>query len=96
VIVSFGDTATEDLFNGINSARARRFPKDVVKVALRELGTLNAAIRLDVLSAIPGNRLEALRGDLAGSHSVRVNDQWRIVFRWDNGAHDVRLIDYHR
>lgn len=95
MIASFGDASTGDLYNGINSAKARRFPRDIVNVALRKLGTLNAAIRLDVPAAIPGNRLEALKGDLAGRHSIRVNDQWRIVFRWDNGAHEVRLTDYH-
>jgi proteic killer suppression protein len=95
MIASWGDSATEDLYNGVRSARARAFPRDIVKNALRKLGTLNAAISLEVLAAIPGNRLEVLKGDLAGRHSIRVNDQWRVVFRWDNGAHEVRLLDYH-
>ncbi len=95
MIVSFGDTATADLYNGIKSAKARAFPGDLVKGALRKLGTLNAAIDLSVIAAVPGNRLETLKGDLVGRHSLRVNDQWRIVFRWDNGAHEVRLMDYH-
>jgi len=64
-------------------------------VALRKLDFLNAAHTLDDLRSPPGNRLEALRGDLAGYHSLRINDQWRIVFRWSSGAHDVRIADDH-
>jgi proteic killer suppression protein len=56
---------------------------------------LNSAVRLDDLKAPPGNRLEALKGSLAGYHSIRINDQWRIVFRWRDGAYDVRIVDYH-
>ena len=96
MIEPFGDAATEDLFHGRATARARRFPSDVARTAIRKLDALNAATSLDDLRSPPGNRLEALRGSLRGSHSVRVNDQWRIVFRWrDNEAHDVRLTDYH-
>lgn len=95
MIVSFGDSATDDLYNGVSSAKARSFPNDIVKGARRKLAALNAAISLEVLALIPGNRLEALKGDLVGCHSVRVNSQWRIVFTWDNGAHSVRLMDYH-
>ena len=95
MIVSFGDSATEDLYHGVNSAKARGFPADLAKAARRKLGTLNAAISLEVLAVIPGNRLERLKGSLAGRHSIRVNDQWRIVFRWSDGAHEVRLTDYH-
>jgi len=68
----------------------------VQKVALRKLRMLDAAVRLDDLRVPPGNRLEGLRGDRAGQHSIRVNDQWRICFRWRNGdAHDVEIVDYH-
>ena len=95
MIVSFGDGATEDLYNGVSSARARKFPNDVTKAARRKLDMVNAAHNLNDLRAPPGNRLEALAGDLKGFHSIRVNDQWRIVFRWINGAHEVRLADYH-
>ncbi|HKA89169.1 MAG TPA: type II toxin-antitoxin system RelE/ParE family toxin [Haliangiales bacterium] len=95
MIESFGDPATEDLFHGVNSARARRFPKTIVAAALRKLDMLNAAADLQDLRVPPGNRLEALAGDLAGKHSIRVNEQWRIVFRWANGAHEVSLTDYH-
>lgn len=66
------------------------------RVALRKLTMLDAAAALDDLLAPPGNRLEALRGDRVGQHSIRVNDQWRIVFVWRAGnAHDVAMIDYH-
>lgn len=96
MIASFGDQATEDLFHGERTRAARRIPSDIVSTALRMLDMLNAAHALQDLRVPPGNRLEALRGDLAGSHSIRINDQWRIVFRWSEGdAHDVRITDYH-
>ena len=74
---------------------SRAFPRDLIKAAQRKLATLNAAGSLEVLAVIPGNRLEPLKGTFAGRHSIRVNDQWRIVFRWDAGAHEVRFLDYH-
>ena len=96
MIVSFGDAATADLFHGRPTARARRFPADVALVAIRKLDALNAAIRINDLRKPPGNRLEALRGDLRGFHSIRVNDSWRLLFRWrEQEASDVRLTDYH-
>jgi toxin HigB-1 len=96
VITSFGDRATEDLFHGRSSSRVRRFPSDVLRRAVRQLDVLNAAHALDDLRVPPGNRLEALRGELEGFHSIRVNDQWRLVFRWAPGAgSEVRLVDYH-
>jgi len=96
VIVSFGDAATEDLYHAHHSQRVRRFPVDVVKMALRKLDVLNAAHQLEDLRMPPGNRLKALKGDLEGFHCIRVNDQWRIVFRWSEGSADkVLLTDYH-
>src|SRR5512135_2645802 len=95
-IRTFGDPATADLFHGRNTARSRRFPADVSKAALRKLDVINAAQGLDDLRSPPGNRLESLKGGYKGFHSLRVNDQWRIIFRWENGASDVSLIDYHR
>jgi proteic killer suppression protein len=96
VIVSFADTATEDLFHGRQTARARRFPATLVRLALQKLDLLNAAAALDDLRRPPGNRLEALKGDLRGFHSIRVNAQWRIVFRWqEQKVTEVRLTDYH-
>ena len=72
------------------------FPTDIAKVARRKLVQLNNAAILGDLAAPPGNRLEALRGDLAGRHSIRINDQWRIVFRWTNeGPEQVEIVDYH-
>jgi proteic killer suppression protein len=72
------------------------FPSDIAKVARRKLVQLNVASALGDLAAPPGNRLEALRGDLAGKHSIRINDQWRIVFRWsESGPEQVEITDYH-
>ena len=97
MIVSFSDRATEDLYHNRLTSRARRFPPDVANAALIKLDMLDAAGGLVDLAAPPGNRLEVLRGDLAGFHSIRVNEQWRLVFRWERGhACDVRLTDYHR
>jgi len=96
MIVSFGDRATADLYHGRATRRARRFPDDVIRAALRKLDVLNGARSLADLRAPPGNRLEALRGDLKGRHSIRVNERWRIVFRWQGSdAHEVELTDYH-
>ena len=66
-------------------------------MALRKLDVLNAAVVIDDLRVPPGNRLERLTGDLLGKHSIRINDQWRIIFRWkEGGAEEVEIIDYHR
>lgn len=93
MITSFGDKGTEALYH---EDKGGRFPSTIVKVALRKLDMLDAAHRLDDLKAPPGNRLEALAGKLKGFHSIRINDQWRIVFRWsDGGAADVSIVDYH-
>ena len=96
MIASFGDRATEDLYHGRPTVRARRFPRDVVVAALMKLDSLSGAASMRDLRSPPGNRLEALKGELKGWHSIRVNDQWRLVFRWQgNDAHKVRLTDYH-
>ena len=72
------------------------FPANLAKVARRKLIMLDAAAFLEALNSPPGNRLESLKGDLAGKHSIRINDQWRVVFRWtDAGPEDVEIIDYH-
>lgn len=97
MIVSFGDSATEDLYHGRPTSRAKRLPREVASAALVKMDLLNGAAAILDLSSPPGNRLEALRGELKGFHSICVNDQWRLVFRWKgNDAHDVRLMDYHR
>ena len=96
MIASFKDRRTEDLFHGRSSSRVRRIPPDVRDAAVRKLDMIQAAIELADLRTPPGNRLEALRGDLKGHYSIRVNDQWRIVFRWEGReAHEVEIIDYH-
>lgn len=96
VIASFADQGTEDLYNGDNTKPARSIPKDIWAVARRKLDMLNAATVIDDLRVPPGNRLEALRRDLAGRYSIRINDQFRVVFRFADGhASDVRICDYH-
>ena len=96
VIASFGDKGTADLYHGIASRPARQFPPEVARTAVRKLDLINAAAALQDLRAPPGNRLEALRGDLKGYYSIRVNQQWRLTFRWAGfDAEDVRLVDYH-
>ena len=96
MIRSFSDSATEDLYHGHQSSRVRRFPPTIISVALRKLDVLAAAHELVDLRVPPGNHLEALKGDLDGFHSIRINDQWRIVFRWENGGVDqVAITDYH-
>jgi toxin HigB-1 len=84
-IRSFGDPATADLYHGRNTSHARLFPKSILSSALRKM-ELNAAYKLDDLRSPPGNRMELLKGDLESHHSIRVNDQWRITFRWNGGA----------
>lgn len=96
MIQSFADAATEDLFNGRDSKAARTIGKAVWPVVTRKLDMVNAAGTLDDLKAPPGNRLEALKGNQKGRHSVRVNQKLRITFRFEGGnAHDVRCEDYH-
>ena len=97
VIQSFGDAATEDIFHGTNSKAARTIPKDVWSVVRRKLDMVNAATDVQTLRRPPGNRIQARQGDRAGSFSIRVNDQYRITFRFDGEhAYDVRCEDYHR
>jgi proteic killer suppression protein len=96
VIESFGDKATEDLFHGRKTKRTRNFPADLLSAALRKLDMINAAHKLEDLKAPPAIRLEALKENLAGLHSLRINDQFRIVFRWSEGnASEVGIVDYH-
>jgi len=96
VIQSFGDQQTEDVWDGERNARTRRLPPEVLAVGSRKLDILDAATSLDDLKAPPGNRLEALKGDLTGFHSIRINHQWRIIFQWTpGGPANVRIVDYH-
>jgi proteic killer suppression protein len=97
VIQSFGDVATADLFHGADSKAARKMASKALWPAIRRrLDALDAATSLRDLSVLPGNRLERLRGDQEGRHSIRVNDQYRLTFRFEGGdAFDVRCEDYH-
>ena len=92
MIESFACAETEQIFRGRVS---RRLPPDIQRTARRKLLQLDAATQLTDLRVPPGNRLELLKGGRAGQHSVRINDQWRICFRWEAGAHDVEIVDYH-
>ena len=92
MIQSFGDKISEALFN---DERVRQF-EGIARRAKRKLEALNAASRLDDLMIPPSNRLERLKGDLKEFHSIRINDQWRVIFKWIDGEpHKVRILDYH-
>ena len=92
MIQSFRSKETEEIFHYRHSKRFRSFER----IALRKLLQLHAATELRVLASPPGNQLEALRGDRKGQHAIRVNDQWRICFRWEGqDAFDVEIVDYH-
>ncbi|MFI5334677.1 MAG: type II toxin-antitoxin system RelE/ParE family toxin [Chlamydiales bacterium] len=97
MIQSFADEGTEDIYHGINSGKARRtLPHNLVRIAMRKLDSLDAATRLDDLRIPPSNHLEALSKDLKGYHSIRINDQYRIVFKWtQTGIEEVKISDYH-
>ena len=97
MIRSFADRATEDIFNGVETRRARlACPLVLWPVARRKLTQLNRIRDLRELAVPPGNRLERLSGDRAGQHSIRINTQYRVCFRWENGdANKVEIADYH-
>ena len=93
MIVSFRDTETARIWRG---ERSRRLPSNIQNVALRKLRLLNRSLDLHDLRVPPGNRLEALKADRSGQHSIRINDQWRICFVWTaGGPRDVEIVDYH-
>ena len=93
MIGSFKDADTKELFE---TGRSRRIPANIQKVAIRKLTYLDSAEDLKELRMPPGNRLEALRGERKGQHSIRINDQYRICFVWrDRAPHDVEIVDYH-
>jgi proteic killer suppression protein len=93
VIQSFADAETEKIFRGFVS---RRMPQNLQGVMHRKLVMIHAATRLEDLRVPPGNRLEVLKGDRKGQHSIRVNQQWRVCFRWtESGPADVAILDYH-
>ena len=93
MIAGFADAETKKVWRGTRSAK---LPGPIQGTARRKLRMIDAAVRLDTLRLPPGNRLEKLGGRRAGQHSIRINHQWRICFRWANGnAHDVTIVDYH-
>jgi proteic killer suppression protein len=96
VIVNFANRLAEDLFEDRKSKEVRAFPPELLRKARRKLLYLHDAAELKDMKEPPGNRLEALKGNKEGFHSIRINDQWRLVFRWREGnAHDVSVEDYH-
>ena len=96
MILTFGDRGTEDLFHGNDTKPARRIPQSIWKAAVTRLDALDGASTLQDLKFPPGNRLEPLKGKLKGFYSIRINDQFRIIFRWSEGnAQDVEITDYH-
>jgi toxin HigB-1 len=96
MIRNFTSKTAQDIYDGENSRHSRKIPRDLHAKAQRLFDQLNVAVAVDTLKAPPGNRLERLKGDLAGFWSLRINDQWRIVFRWEDGdALDVDITDYH-
>lgn len=93
MIKSFADRETESIWSG---RRSRRLPAEIQAIALRKLRLINAANSLNDLRIPPGNRLEMLKGNRSGQYSIRINDQWRICFTWQEGeANDVEIADYH-
>jgi len=94
MIKSFSDKHTEDLFN---REKVKKFPPSILKVAYRKLLLIDAAGKVDDLRVPPGNRLEKLSGNMSGKQSIRINNQWRIVFQWkEDNAYDVKIMDYHK
>ncbi|MSQ70458.1 MAG: type II toxin-antitoxin system RelE/ParE family toxin [Betaproteobacteria bacterium] len=93
MIKSFADKVTAAVFLG---EEVRRLDKPIQRAAKRKLTMIDAAPSLDALKVPPGNRLEILKGNRKGQHSIRINDQWRVCFRWDAGhAWDLEIVDYH-
>ncbi len=95
-IQTFGDSRTEKIFNGTRDKEVSKFPQDVLKVAERKLDMLDAAKQLKDLGSPPANMLERLKGQLKDYWSIRINDQWRVIFIWtDQGPLNVKIVDYH-
>ena len=96
MVQSFRDETSADLFRDRNTRAARRIPREIWRAVQRKLKLLDAAAGLEDLRTPAGKRLEPLKGDRAGRHSIRVNDQYRVTFRWENGhAYEVCVEDYH-
>lgn len=96
MIQSFGNKMTQDLFTGKQAKETRHYPAELHRITLRKLALIDYATQVNQLKIPPGNRLEKLRGDYIGFYSLRVNDQWRVIFKWSGeNATDVSIIDYH-
>ena len=97
MIQSFKNIGSEDIYNGRNSSDARRLlPRSLWNVATHKLDQIDSAVAFDDLRVPPGNRFEALKADRLGQHSIRINEQYRICFKWsESGAEEVEIIDYH-
>lgn len=96
MIINFKSQATQDVYDGINSKEARKVPVTIWKVAGRKMDMINAVLNINDLKVPQGNRLEQLYGELNGFYSIRINDQYRIVFSFkDSNAYDVDITDYH-
>lgn len=96
MIKSFGNKIAQDLYNDKRSKALSKFPSELLRVARRKILYIHDADQLIDLKVPPGNRFEALKGDLKGYHSIRINDQWRVVFKWNGGAEEVQVVDYHK
>lgn len=93
MIVSFSNSETESIFKG---KRSKKLPPSIHRTAMRKLWMIDAAVHITDLKVPPGNRLEKLSGNYVGFHSIRINNQWRVCFRWKDGnAHQVTITDYH-
>lgn len=93
MIKSFRDKETEKIYN---RERSRGYPYDIQRISLKKLWMIDAATDINTLKVPPENRLEVLKGDRMGTFSIRINDRWRICFKWsDNNAYDVEIVDYH-
>ena len=96
MIQSFADKTTADVFQERNTKDARRIPRELWRGVQRKLKMLDVAVRINDLESPPGNRLEALKGQMRGRYSIRVNEQYRVTFRWEDGhAYEVAVEDYH-
>ena len=96
MIKNLASKVTEDIYDGVNSRHSRRIPKELHEKICRLLDQLYAVTKIETLRIPPSNNLEKLKGDLAEHWSIRVNKQWRIIFKWEmNNAYDVEIVDYH-
>ena len=96
MIKSFGNKIAEDLYNDKRSKALNKIASELLRVARRKILYIHDADQLIDLKVPPGNRLEVLKGDLKGYHSIRINDQWRVLFKWNGGAEEVQVVDYHK